>query len=122
MTQKDQYLQTFMVFGGNDSFGNKFYVCQVVVMDKNIIPGHLFQSICCVVLNGKEVAFKEFQVLTSSKSNDYEWVLMLSKAKRLPLNSVIGGESIRLGNKEINYIGRCYVNHFGYRATVIGKI
>jgi hypothetical protein len=55
-----------------------------------------------VVLNGKEVAFKEFQVLTSSKNNDYEWVLMSSKAKRLPPNSVIGGESITLGNKEIN--------------------
>jgi hypothetical protein len=40
--------------------------------------------------------------LTSSKNNDYEWVLMLLKAKRLPPNSVIGGESITLGNKEIN--------------------
>lgn len=116
--------QKFMVSGGNDSFGNRFYICRTFI-DNLLIPGHMFQWICYVIHSGEELAFKDFQVLTHSM-NDYEWQYMSSKRQQLPPNAIIGGEGndgqTSKNKIKTNFIGRCLVKHFDYISTVIGRL
>ena len=111
--------QNLLVFGGNDSFGDRFYICRAIV-DNQLKAGHMFDGNCYSVENGREVVLKNFQVLTHS-NNGYNWKRFISE--RMPPNAVITDRGLTLDKTSPNYsIGRCSLKYFHYNCQVVGTV
>lgn len=116
----DSRLFTLMVNAGNDSFGNKFYICRSRVINGQMKPGQMFNSKCFISHNGSEYAYTHFQVLTNPNKINMKWHHVSSQDKTLPSNAVAVEETAENGSKNTLYIGRCQIRMLFYQAEVIG--
>ena len=113
-------ISNLFVFGGNDSFGDRFYVCRTS-LDNTSLAGHFFQGLCYVTHRGIEVVLNEFDILTHS-ANGYEWYFFNKSHPLIPNAVDIGHNRIIEGTFEKRLIGRCLVKQSNYESLVIGTI
>lgn len=109
-----------LVFGGNDSFGNRFYVCRTSLGNASL-AGHFFQGMCYCTHQGREVALNEFHLLTDSSYglDGYRWH-SFNTSYGIPTNVVTTRVEPMIRDQRL--IGRCLIKYMEYESQVIGTI